>query len=445
MAIADHTFLHTTLFSDLSKWSATDAVFTNAKNRYPLVPLSKVLKRVKEPVIIEDDVLYKRITVRLYGKGIIQRDEAFGKEIGTKRQFVAHAGQLILSRIDARNGAFGIVPLELEGAIVTNDFWLFEVQNALPEYLMVVLSSEHFQKYWQTQSSGTTNRQRVSENSFLNTRIVLPTFQEQTKLIEEYQNTMKEAAKNEEAADSLQISLNHSITNILGVSYNSTVLNGLISQVNFSFLSRWDPLYLENRVVVKSKYPMVTLSRVIKGFLVDSTGESLRRNTKAEEDRTYQYIGMEDIEKNTGKRTLKEVRGHEILSQTFLVPRGYIIYGKLRPYLNKYWENTTDENIICSSEFFVFNTVGIEREYFLTIIASEIIQRQLPPLYSGARMPRITEDVFLDLQIPLPVESVQIEIISLSRRIRNEIDALRQSANVSRLTAKMAFETAVFG
>ena len=106
MATTDNNVLHITRFSNLTKWSAHDAVFENMENHFPLVPLSKVLKRVKEPVNIDDDTLYKRITVRLYGQGVLQRDELLGKEIGTKRQFLAHSGQLIISRIDARNGAF---------------------------------------------------------------------------------------------------------------------------------------------------------------------------------------------------------------------------------------------------------------------------------------------------------------------------------------------------
>ena len=34
-----------------------------------------------------------------------------------------------MSKIDARNGAYGIVPAELEGAIVTNDFPVFDVDT----------------------------------------------------------------------------------------------------------------------------------------------------------------------------------------------------------------------------------------------------------------------------------------------------------------------------
>lgn len=140
-------------YVDLSRWSVNSIFAQKIRSSYQTVPLSHVIKRIKEPISVENNKLYKRITVRLYGLGVLQRDELYGNDIGTKKQFVARKGQLIISRIDARNGAFGIVPEELDGAIVTNDFWLFDVHNALPQYLMLVLSSKRFQEYWETQSS----------------------------------------------------------------------------------------------------------------------------------------------------------------------------------------------------------------------------------------------------------------------------------------------------
>ena len=179
--------LKTVKFANLSRWSVNSTLAQKIKSKYPLVPLSQVMKRIKEPVCVENDILYKRITVRLYGLGVLQRDELYGRDIGTKKQFIARKGQLIISRIDARNGAFGIVPDELDGAIVTNDFWLFDVKNAIPQYLSLVLSSQYFQKYWESQSSGTTNRQRVDEDAFLMSKIALPSIDEQFDLINQYE------------------------------------------------------------------------------------------------------------------------------------------------------------------------------------------------------------------------------------------------------------------
>lgn len=114
--------------------------------------------------------------------------------------------------------------------------------------------------------------------------------------------------------------------------------------------------------------------------MVDTSGKRLRINTKEDPDKKFAYIGMEHVEKNTGKVFMQQISGKDILSQTVRVPYDYIIYGKLRPYLNKYWENrSATKNVVCSSEFFVFDTKNINRIYFMEILSSTIIQEQLTP------------------------------------------------------------------
>lgn len=227
-------------FMDLNKWSANYTLFEKIQSVYPLVPLSAVLKRIKNSIKIEDEMLYKRITVRLYGQGVLKRDELYGKDIGTKKQFIAQGGQLIISRIDARNGAFGIVPEELNGAIVTNDFWLFDVQNALLQYLILVLSSERFQQYWKTQSSGTTNRQRVSEEDFLRAEIALPPLETQKELLEKYNDLIKKANSLEQKAIKLEKNLERWVYDSLGIrTKNDNVSKQLLNTVKFRNIHQW--------------------------------------------------------------------------------------------------------------------------------------------------------------------------------------------------------------
>ena len=78
--------LKTVKFANLSRWSVNSTLAQKIKSKYPLVPLSQVMKRIKEPVCVENDILYKRITVRLYGLGVLQRDELYGRDI------LQHAG-----------------------------------------------------------------------------------------------------------------------------------------------------------------------------------------------------------------------------------------------------------------------------------------------------------------------------------------------------------------
>ena len=269
MATNDTQLLQIVHFANMTRWSAHGSAFGDVKSRFPLVPLSAVLRRIKEPITIEDGVLYRRITVRNNGRGVVQRDELHGSRIGTKRQFLAHAGQFIISRIDARNGAFGIVPKELEGAVVTNDFWLFEVQKALPEYLMLVLSSGRFQQYWQTQSSGTTNRQRVSEGDFLDSMITLPPIKTQLLLVSRHNKVLETAQTNIMKAKRLESGIN----DVLLMRLNITVQEArnsdsrIINFYRFSECDRWSVDYLLNKnscnFIERSTYPIVQVNDII--------------------------------------------------------------------------------------------------------------------------------------------------------------------------------------
>lgn len=96
-----------------------------------LVPLGEALIKSDEAVSLKPDERYKEVTVRLWGKGVTQRRVATGAEIAAGCRTVVRAQQFIVSRIDARNGVFGLVPDELDGAAVSNDFPVFNINISL--------------------------------------------------------------------------------------------------------------------------------------------------------------------------------------------------------------------------------------------------------------------------------------------------------------------------
>jgi type I restriction enzyme, S subunit len=145
-----------------------------------------IIARNKTPVSVQDDVTYKQVTIRTNYKGVVLRGTQSGSTIGTKNQFSVSGGQFILSRIDARNGAFGIIPDELEGAIVTNDFLAFDINEdeVEREFFNVFLQSPIFLEACIKASRGNTNRKRVDETFFLDYQVNLPSLEEQHELIE---------------------------------------------------------------------------------------------------------------------------------------------------------------------------------------------------------------------------------------------------------------------
>lgn len=152
---------------------------------WPKIRLGEVLRRSEETIQVQPDISYRQITVKLWRKGVVLRGILTGAEIAAPRQMVARRGQFILSRIDARNGALGIVPDELDDAIVSNDFPVFNVvaDRLLPSYLGWMCKTESFIEECKRSSEGTTNRVRLQEKSFLARGIALPPLAEQRHIV----------------------------------------------------------------------------------------------------------------------------------------------------------------------------------------------------------------------------------------------------------------------
>ena len=184
----DNEYIRVSDRSDMIDW-AVAPLFSVPKvifnSKYSTVKLSEVLSQSDEKIIVQDNEEYDRITVRLAGKGIILRDHVKGNFIGTKKQSVVHAGQLVISKIDGRSGAMAIVPKEYDGAIVTPDFPVFNINTnrLLPDYLLLTICHPSMLQSITATSSGSTGRRRLSVERFLNMQIALPSLSEQETLM----------------------------------------------------------------------------------------------------------------------------------------------------------------------------------------------------------------------------------------------------------------------
>jgi type I restriction enzyme S subunit len=148
---------------------------------WPKVALGELLRRSDEAAGLDPAAEYHEVTIKLWGKGVVSRGKVRGGDVVSVRR-VVRANQLIMSKIDARNGAIGLVPPELDGAIVSNDFPSFEFRD--PErcdaaFMGWLVRSALFVELCKAASEGTTNRVRIKEDRFLDQQIGLPPLSEQ--------------------------------------------------------------------------------------------------------------------------------------------------------------------------------------------------------------------------------------------------------------------------
>jgi type I restriction enzyme S subunit len=147
--------------------------------------LGEVLTRSTDTTTLVPEQEYREITVRLWGKGIVLRGVVSGAAIAGTRRFLVRAGQFILSRIDARNGATGIVPPNLDAAVVSNDFPLFDIASTRLDaaFFGWFTKTRDFVELCRRASEGTTNRVRLQEDRFLGLEIPLPSLAEQRRIV----------------------------------------------------------------------------------------------------------------------------------------------------------------------------------------------------------------------------------------------------------------------
>lgn len=175
-----------------------------SQQRVPRIKLRDLLDQKTERHSVQDENTYRLVTVKLKGRGVGLRSLTPGSEIKTDKWFFVRDGQLIMSRIDARNGAFGIIPIELDGAIVTSFFPVFQIKqtDVNPQYLLAMLTNERFYSQIENVVSGATGRRTITESDFLEMEVPLVAGDEQDKIVIELQRLSDFSAAGEQLRSS---------------------------------------------------------------------------------------------------------------------------------------------------------------------------------------------------------------------------------------------------
>jgi len=123
----------------------------------------------------------------------------------------------------------------------------------------------------------------------------------------------------------------------------------------------------------------------------------------APEAQQLPYVGLEQVESETGKITitLQGGKNASVESTTFRFDSRHILYGKLRPYLNKV--ALPDFEGRCSTELLpLLPAPSCDRHYLAWFLRRSQTVAEAMRYMTGTRMPRIDIDELFKLAIPLP-------------------------------------------
>lgn len=447
--MTNNKYISTVPFSGLYNWSVqylNDSKISFNK-KYPMMRIGDFLKRNKTAVAIQDGVKYKRVTIKVRNGGVVLRDEVMGENIGTKKQFLVSEGQFILSKIDARNGAMGIIPTELDGAVVTQDFLPYDIDatKVNPQYFVLVCTTKQFVAFCQSCSSGTTNRQRVDEAQFLNIKVPVPSLEEQDKLVEKYNLRIINANNLIVQSEQEEILIQDYILSILGINMSANTTNEkdnkgrLMYVTNYKYVDRWDLWSKDHHIstlLKNSIYPIVELGSF----------DFVNRRWKKNND-IFRYIEISDIDPVFGivnDTTLQTNYAPSRATQS--IETGDLIIGTTRPYLKRFAIVSAKHNqCICSSAFQVIRpNLKYNIEYIYYYLQTQLAIIQFDALMSGAMYPAINVSELRQVQIPLPPISIQNDIVNYVSNKRNKAKEFISLGKQEYSNALINFESEIF-
>lgn len=446
-------------YNDLVNWSFGNALEMELhwNPQYYLIKLSDLLTFEEEKCQFDDDAYYQQVTLKLDGKGLEKRKNGFkkGVEIKTRNQSVLRSGQLVFSKIDARNGAFAIVGEDLDGAIVTKDFPAFRIdeQRVRAQYLLLLLLSEPFLQLVRYCSKGTTNRRRVDIEMLMCQRVPVPSLPEQDVILSRYNHIYRELEGRDVKIRKKETAKERFIIESLGLSLNTRDAcendNTHLTFVKYDTLINWNVnVAIKDSFVESTKYPICMIANLADDIILLRKGCSPRYDERSsacvlnQKCVRWDYVDTQFAKgvDSVWLKGLKEINatqeGDILINSTGdgTIGRSAVV-------------DKASSNMQYDSHVLLLrvNAKKISPRYISILVNSAYGQKQIEELKSAKTTKQTELGVanLLKLVIPIPPLSVQEEVALKVKQMNAEIMQLKDVDEIKR-NARTFFEKQVY-
>ncbi len=149
------------------------------------IRLGDILVENADPHAVEPSTSYRIMGIYGFGRGPIARPPVLGSEIKAPKLFRVQANQFIYSRLKAFEGAFTIVPDDLDGYFVSNEFPTFDIDTTQVNsgFLAWMFRTKSIWQALTSTSKGMgARRERLHPQELLRREFFLPPLAEQHRI-----------------------------------------------------------------------------------------------------------------------------------------------------------------------------------------------------------------------------------------------------------------------
>ncbi|WP_166485502.1 restriction endonuclease subunit S [Ruegeria sp. TM1040] len=133
-----------------------------------------------------DNEAYRLVTVKRARGGVVERGTLDGREISVKSQFIVEGGDFLISKRQIVHGACGLVPQELAGSVVSNEYSVLNSNGNIDlQFLNYLAHTVFFQQTCFHSSIGVHVEKMIFKlDRWLKWEFDLPPLSEQRKIVE---------------------------------------------------------------------------------------------------------------------------------------------------------------------------------------------------------------------------------------------------------------------
>jgi type I restriction enzyme, S subunit len=361
---------------------------------FPRVPIRAVAKPTDHSEAVMPGKSYRQVGVRLWGLGAYERETLDGADTQYRTLSRMETGDIVVNKIWARNGSVAVIPPELAGCYGSGEFPAFAPDQTRldPRWFHWITKTKWFWEQCDQKSQGTSGKNRIRPEQFLEICVPLPPLTAQRRIVARIEAL---ARRVEEARGLRREAVEEALALIVAASAN---VSERLAQSN-------------------PDVPIGETFRYRNDLIRPTDGKS----------GSIRFIGLQHVESNTGKRIGEDnLQAEELTGRKFKFSPGEIVYGYLRPYLNKVW--IADCDGVCSVDQYVIQPTSalVETMYLAHFMRSAAFLRRAIELTHNLLLPRLRTGLLESIPIPVPALAEQCRVANHLNKLQGKLDGLRQ-------------------
>ena len=270
-------------FSEVKRWDPNS--FHNIKWHWPpsvMVPIGSVLSHRKEKVDRSDNGFSDLMPVTIHFDGSIEPRKVNQNKEYTMELFWARPGDIVVSKIDLKNGAVAIIPDGWDKVVVTNHFAVYkpDLEVIDPQYFHLLIQAKFFKEHLWRNKVGAEGRKEVKLNFFESLECPIPVLTVQQKIVAYWESSKTFITDTHKRITEIESGTQTQFLDDLGLPLPKKIVPPKFFTSNWKEFNRWSVSYnqaiLSMIDLTQGKYQVGELGSILE---MVQYGSSEKANT----------------------------------------------------------------------------------------------------------------------------------------------------------------------